>query len=200
MSQRGHSWQADIRAFLLDKALHSKPAKTTGRAVYVRRLLALLARHKGMISAILAASLVLNLCGLVVPRLTQAILDKVVPGGSFPLLTQLVLVMAAVTALQIGLTVWRRINLVKMSLELDRILLVEFCAHLLGLPISFFKKGRSGDLVARFDDHQHVRHLFAACVPGAAIDLVMVLVYFVVMFYYSTALALGYAGEVGLTW
>jgi ATP-binding cassette subfamily B protein len=163
---------------------------------YMRRLLALLADRKRTIAGILAASLLINFCGLVAPRITQTILDHLVSGGSgerpgaVPLLTEFVLLMAGATALQIGLTIWRRLTLVKMSLELDRVLLGEFCAHLLSLPLGFFKRQRSGDLVARFDDHQHIRHLFASCLPTAAIDSIMVAVYFVVMFYYSVPLAL----------
>jgi hypothetical protein len=50
-----------------------KAAKTTSRAVYVRRLLVLLASRKGTITGLPAASLVLNFWGLLGLRLTQAI-------------------------------------------------------------------------------------------------------------------------------
>jgi len=188
---------AGINGQLLDIGPKRKRPDVWPQRPYTRRLLALLAVRKRTLAGILAASLFLNLCGLVVPRVTQAILDRLVPGtssdsssGGTALLTQFVLLMAGVTVFQIGLTIWRRLTLVKMSLELDRVLLGEFCAHLLSLPLGFFKKQRSGDLVARFDDHQHIRHLFASCLPTAAIDSLMVAVYFAVMFYYSIPLAL----------
>jgi subfamily B ATP-binding cassette protein HlyB/CyaB len=154
-----------------------------------------------MWGAILVASLLLNLCGLAAPRITQGVLDSVLPEHNLELLTRLLVLLLLITGLQIGLTLWRRLTLVRLSLEIDRRMLGRMCAHLFSLPLSFFKGRRPGDLLGRFHDHGHVRHLLAGALTRAAIDAVMVLVYVAVMFAYSThlallvlGLALGFAG------
>src|SRR5262249_50003189 len=101
------------------------------------QILTLLGSHKATLARLLGASLVLNLFGLAPPRFTQAVLDRVLPERDLDLLTRLVLILTTVTALQILLTVWRRLTLVRLSLKLDRILLGDLLAHLLTLPMGF---------------------------------------------------------------
>ena len=160
----------------------------------VKRITRLLAAHKGTLAGILVSSLVLNLFGLVAPRFTQAILDHVLPQSDFTLLTQLILVLVLVTVFQILLTIWRRLTLVRLSLTIDRVVLAEFLGHVLSLPIAFFKQHQTGDLVARWSEHGHVRHLLAGGLTRVAIDALMVVVYFIVMFVYSVQLALVVVG------
>jgi ATP-binding cassette subfamily B protein len=152
--------------------------------------MALLAGQTRPLLRLLATSLLLNLLGLAVPAITQLILDRVVPAGDLTLLSQLVLVMALATALQIGLIVWRRLILVQLSTDLDRMLLGAFCAHVLTLPIQFFKVRRAGELVARFTEGEQVRSLVAGSLTRAVIDSALVLLYFSVLCWYSAQLGL----------
>src|SRR5262249_39379329 len=155
-----------------------------------RRILALLSAHQATVAGLLGASVLLNLLGLVAPRFTQAIVDHVLPEGDFVLLTRLMLAFVVVTAFQILFTVWRRLTLVRLSMKIDRIVLGAYCAHVLALPAGFFKYQRTGDLVARWTDHGHVRHLLAGSLTRVAIDAGMVVIYFAVLFAYSVRLAL----------
>jgi ATP-binding cassette subfamily B protein len=188
----------ELAARLGSGAVEMAPAWGTEKArplpSYRRRLLCQLAAHKGALAAFIASSLLLNLFGLVVPWITQAILDRVVPQGDLSLLAQLVAVMVSVTAFQIALTVWRRLLLLRMSVSIDRALLGAFSSHLLALPTSFFRRRRAGDLVARFNDGGQVRGLATGSLTRSAIDSAMVLVYFGVMFVYSARLAVVVAG------
>ena len=78
---------------------------TQSRSSYARRLLGLLTARWPTWTAILAASLVLNLCGLAAPRITQAVFDRVVPTGDFLLLAHFLLLLLVVTIVQLALTV-----------------------------------------------------------------------------------------------
>ena len=82
---------------------------------YLRSVVALLAARHGTWFAVLLASLFLNLCGLATPRITQVILDYVIPAEDFSLLIQLLLLLIAVTAFQVGFTIWRRWTLVHIN-------------------------------------------------------------------------------------
>jgi ABC-type bacteriocin/lantibiotic exporter with double-glycine peptidase domain len=139
---------------------------------------------------ILAASLLLNVCGLAAPRITQGVLDRVLPEQDLSLLVQLLMILLLVSTLQILLALWRRLTLVRLSLQIDRSMLGQMCSHLFSLPLSFFKGQHPGDLLGRFHDHGHFRHLFAGALTRVVIDAVMVVVYVVVMFAYSVHLSL----------
>lgn len=173
---------------------HILGQKTEGASSFASRLIRFIAARKGTVGAILGASLVLNVCGLAIPRLTQAILDRVVPQGDLGLLRHLVLIIVLVTTFQIGLTLWRRLVFVKMSLDIDRAMLGDFCGHLLTLPVQFFKERRAGEVVARFNDGGQVRNFFVARMPGVLVDSLMVIIYLGVMVYYSFSLTLLVAG------
>jgi ATP-binding cassette subfamily B protein len=164
--------------------------ESAGKRSYLRRVLALLSRRKQTLAGIMLASLILNLFGLVTPRMTQFVLDEAVPARDLALLGRIVLVLGLVTAYQIVLTIYRRLALVRLTLILARAMLKEFCAHLLSLPAQFFKVHASGDLVARFSDEGYARHPFTSSLTRVAIDSVMVVIYFVVMFFYSATLTL----------
>jgi subfamily B ATP-binding cassette protein HlyB/CyaB len=162
---------------------------TRNRSGYVRRLLALLGVRWRSWLGVLAGSLVLNLCGLAAPRVTQITLDHVLPSGDLRLLASLFGLMVVLAGVQVSLTVWRRLTLVRLSLEVDQRVLAEMCGHLLTLPVSFFKGRRPGDLLARFHDHGHIRHLLAGALSRVLIDTVMVFIFIGVLFTYSGWLA-----------
>jgi ATP-binding cassette subfamily B protein len=171
----------------MDETLNPhKAAKLT----YVGWLLRQAAQRWRQALIILGISLLLNLCGLVAPRATQAILDQVVPAADFGLLAHWLLILLLVTLLQIALTAWRRLSLVSMSLGIDGHVVKRLCDHLLRLPAAFFRDHRAGDLSARLQDNMYIRHLFAGGLSRVIIDAVMVVVYVVVLFGYNFKLAL----------
>ena len=176
-------------------------ARQAARGTYLRWLFQQARGRWRQAVLVLAFSLNLNLCGLVAPRVTQAILDQVVPTADFGLLAHWLFLLLIVTLLQIALTVWRRLCLVTMSLGIDGHMVRKLCEHLLRLPAAFFREHQAGDLAARLQDNQHVRHLFAGGLSRVVIDAVMVLVYVVVLFGYNVKLALlvlGCAATYGL--
>jgi ATP-binding cassette subfamily B protein len=182
----------ELASHLDSDAAEVTPAPRTesgrSRPSFGRRLLHQLAAHKWTLSAFLILTLLINLGGLGAPLATQFILDRVVARENLSLLAVVAIVMVFLMAFQIALTISRRLLLVRMSIQLDRVLLGEFCAHLLSLPTSFFRPRRVGDLVARFNDSGQVRGLVTGSLTRSAIDSLMVLVYLAVMSTYSVRL------------
>ncbi|MEX2285570.1 MAG: peptidase domain-containing ABC transporter [Planctomycetaceae bacterium] len=179
-------------------------AEVRPRTRAVKRLLTLVLQNKRTLIGVLITSVVLNLFGLASPLFTQQIVDRVLPPGADPragqsLLNLILVGMISVTVFQIVMSVVQGLVLVKLSQRLDRTLLTEFYAHLLTLPTRFFKLRRTGDIVARFADNQHVQRLFTAGPLSAILSLLMVIVYFVVMFYWSVRLSLVMLAFVPLT-
>jgi ABC-type bacteriocin/lantibiotic exporter with double-glycine peptidase domain len=167
---------------------HSRPA--IHNSSHFRRLLSAMGSYKGSIATILLCSFALSTLGLATPRITQVILDRVVPKGDRVLLGTWMAALGLVMIFQVVLGIVRRLVLVDMSLAMDHVVLGEFCGHLLQLPLGFFRTRKTGDLVARFQDHVNVRHLLAGSLTRVIIDVLMVAVYVGVMFSYNARLAL----------
>jgi ABC-type bacteriocin/lantibiotic exporter with double-glycine peptidase domain len=100
-----------------------------------KRLLDELALRYRALSGILLASLVLNICGLAAPRLTQTVLQRVIPSGDFSLLGVIMIGFVTICAIQTGLIILRRLALVRLSLSVDESLAGQIMARLLTLPI-----------------------------------------------------------------
>jgi ATP-binding cassette subfamily B protein len=147
---------------------------------------------------IFGVSVALSLCGVVLPRLTQAVLDDVMPTGDVGFLWQLIALLGALALTQVGLTVWRRLRVVQLIVAVDGRLMGGLCGHLLRLPCAFFRRNRSGDLLARLTDHINVRQLFIILLTRVAIDLVMGAVYVGMLFSYSVVLTGFVLGVFGL--
>src|SRR6266511_1800614 len=98
------------RAGLPQVAAGTANASAGPGASYVRQLLGLIAARRFRWGGILLASLLLNVCGLAAPRVTQGVLDTVLPEQDLGLLAELLTLLLVVTALQIGQTVWRRLT------------------------------------------------------------------------------------------
>jgi ABC-type bacteriocin/lantibiotic exporter with double-glycine peptidase domain len=94
---------------------------------YKQRLLEMINQHRGAVALVLGATVLINILGLAAPRITQAILDVVVPGKDLILLAEYLLVLIYV----------------RVSLSLDRTMLSAMCRHVLSLPIRFFKHRRA---------------------------------------------------------
>jgi len=183
---------SEFSGFVLQVTPTENAEKVRVKPRAIGRVLDLLKRNKKALMTILGVSLLLDICGLVPALFTRRIVDTVLlPSGSGSLsaLNLIAFGMVAVSTVQIGMTVVRGLVAVKLSQRLDRTLLHEFFAHLLTLPTRFFKLRRTGDIVARFGDNQHVRDLFTAGTMTAILDSMMVVVYFAVMFYMNVQLA-----------
>jgi ABC-type bacteriocin/lantibiotic exporter with double-glycine peptidase domain len=138
----------------------------------------------------LLASFVLNLCALAAPRITQAVLGRVIPQADTELLLWLLAALAVVGVLQVLLTLFRRLALVKLSLAIDRNTAGAICHRLLSLPLPYFRQHRDGDLAARVRDASQVRHVIAGNFPVAMLDAIMTVAYLAVMISYSMRLTL----------
>jgi subfamily B ATP-binding cassette protein HlyB/CyaB len=157
---------------------------------FLLRLRTELIRRWRSLAGVLLASLMLNLCALAAPRITQAVLGRVIPQADTELLLWLLAALAVVGVLQVLLTLFRRLALVRLSLAIDRNTAAAICHRLWSLPLPYFQQRRAGDLAARVRDASQVRHVIAGNFPVAVLDAVMTVAYLAVMASYSMRLTL----------
>ncbi|WP_194904235.1 peptidase domain-containing ABC transporter [Catenulispora rubra] len=156
---------------------------------YLRALLHMPGTRLPLIQ-MLGASTVAQLLGLGLPLLAAVILDKVVPAKNHSLLDLIGIGIAVVFAAQLVTTYLRSALIIYLQGRLDTQAMIGFCAHLLRLPLGYFQRRGTGDILLRVSSIAMLRELLTAQTLTAAIDLVMVSAYLALMAIVDIPLAL----------
>jgi ATP-binding cassette, subfamily B, bacterial CvaB/MchF/RaxB len=139
---------------------------------------------------ILVLSIVLQLLALTAPLYAQLTMDEVIARGDVDLLLVLALGFGLLMLIKTATTAIRSLVLLVVQNVLHFQLGARLFRHLIRLPMSFFEKRHIGDLLSRFASLQPIRNLLAEGMIAAVLDGVMAVITLVMIFVYSTQLAL----------
>jgi ABC-type bacteriocin/lantibiotic exporter with double-glycine peptidase domain len=142
------------------------------------RAWATLARHvartpglRPALGQILAASVLVAAASLVFPLGMQVLVDELLVVQATTDLTRAVAAGGALLALTVFVvTFLRQALLVFVHARLDEELMTGFFRHLLTLPLRYFQRRTSGDLLMRLSSNAQLRELLASHSVGAVID------------------------------
>jgi subfamily B ATP-binding cassette protein HlyB/CyaB len=194
------SFNALYTGYALHAGVEAAPSEVAGdleappRRFGLHWFLRELVRYPGIWRDALLAALFMQLVALLVPLLTQVIIDKVITHRTVNTLIVVAgaLVLATVFSAVLG---WVRQYLVlHTGTRIDSVLGGQVFAHLLRLPARYFEHRPTGVLVARLYGVETIRDFLAGAALGLLIDLPFMFLFVAVMLYYSpalTALALG---------
>ncbi len=122
---------------------------------------------------------------LILPFLTQAIVDKGIAGRSLSLIWLILIGELLIVAGRTVTDFIRRRLLLHVSMRVNIRLLSEFFLKLMRLPMAFFDTKLMGDLLQRMSDHQRVQSFLTGQVLSIAFTLLSFLVFGVVLAVYS---------------
>jgi ATP-binding cassette, subfamily C, bacteriocin exporter len=128
--------------------------------------------------------------GLAMSVYSQQLIDKILPSKNA---TKIILSTVLVVVLllgRVGLSILRQFLLLRQSKEFGVRLNTAFYEPLLHLPKSFFDTRKIGDFVARLNDTQRIQHTVSVLAGNLLVDMLMVLVAFVLLFYYNWPIGL----------
>lgn len=111
-------------------------------------------RSQGMARSIgyLAACIVLvELCSLIYPFVSQLIVDTAIANGDTKLVFVVALAFVALLLLRSATTMVRSLLMVRLSTSISYQMEVNLFKHLLRLPTPFFERRHVGDVVSRFE-------------------------------------------------
>jgi ATP-binding cassette, subfamily B, bacterial len=145
---------------------------------YVRQLL----RESPTLARVLAISLLLQLLALALPLLTGILVDRVVPRGDTGLLGILAAGLAGIVAFHFLATWIRARLLLRLQVQLDSRMTLDFLDHLVDLPYSFFQQRAAGDLIARLNSHARMHEMLTGDALSGALDGMLVSLYLVILF------------------
>ncbi|KAB7725708.1 NHLP family bacteriocin export ABC transporter peptidase/permease/ATPase subunit [Rudanella paleaurantiibacter] len=139
---------------------------------------------------ILLASLFLVVPGLVIPSFIKIFIDKYLVNGHADFVMPLLLIMASVLAINAVLVYIQQYYLLKLETKLALATSSKFLWHVFHLPISFFTQRYSGEIGNRVSLNDKVARLLSGDLANAALNVIIVVFYAVLMFSYDVPLTL----------
>ncbi|HJV69942.1 peptidase domain-containing ABC transporter [Ideonella sp.] len=146
-----------------------------------------LARRAGQA---LMLTLLLQSLMLLSPIYLQSVVDQALTTQDRPLVATLGLAFLLLAALQAAVTALRGWLLAVIGASLNLQLQRRLLHHLLRLPMGWFQRRQTGDVLSRFDSLQAMQRTMSTGLLEALVDGAMALLTLVMMFSYSARLAL----------
>ncbi|WP_370307646.1 peptidase domain-containing ABC transporter [Sinimarinibacterium flocculans] len=155
------------------------------------RLTAFFRRVAGLPQALLrllAFSIAIQLLALLMPLLTQLILDEVLTSADLQLLNVLAVGFALVVLLNVALSLARAMSILHLGAHLQFGWAANLFHHLIRLPLSYYEKRSVADILSRFRSLGAVQGLVSNTMIDTVIDGLMASTTLVVMFVYAPTL------------
>lgn len=135
-------------------------------------------------------SLALEFFGIITPFYMQWVIDQVLVSADRDLLTLLGVAFVCITLFQNVISALRSWVTAWFSSMLSVQWSSNLCAHLLGLPLSYFEERHVGDILSRFGSISNIQSTLTGRFISSIFDGVMALVTLAVIFTYNASLTL----------
>jgi ATP-binding cassette, subfamily B, bacterial len=133
------------------------------------------------LAQLLGVSAIVQLLGLALPALVWIVIDKVIPAKAGSALSLLGVGILVVFAAQLITGYLRAALIIYLQGRLDTQVMVSSWAHLLRLPLGYFQRRSTGDILLRVSSIGMLRELLTAQTLTAVLDLLMIALYLAVM-------------------
>ena len=162
---------------------------TERQTVTPRQLLGRVTGLRRSLLQIFTLALVLEAFMLLSPFFMQWVVDSVLVSLDRELLVTLGVGFALLVLIQVATGALRSWAVLHLSSTLNLQWLANVFAHLMRLPVAWFEKRHTGDVMSRFDAVQKIQQVLTTSFIEAILDGVLVIVTLVMMFIYSATLS-----------
>jgi len=150
----------------------------------------LLKPHKYILLQAFVGAVIFTLLGFSTAIYIEKITDFVLVGGNTKLLNLLSVIMIVLLVLKICIGLFKDVFLIKTGQQIDARLILGYYKHLLKLPQQFFDTMRVGEIISRINDAVKIRAFINGVALSLAVNVLIVLFSFGLMFTYYWKLAL----------
>ena len=147
-------------------------------------------KYKAPLIEVLFAALFMQILALLSPLITQSVIDKVLVHNSLSTLDVLAIGLLLIAIFETILSVARNYIFTHTASKIDVILSCRLFNHLFRLPMRYFETRRVGDTVARVRELENIRRFLTGVPMTTLLDAMFIIVYIIVMLFYSTKLTL----------
>jgi len=137
---------------------------------------------------VLLAVFTVQILGILTPVMTQVVVDKVLVHNSMSTLNVLTIGIAIVYIYELILGLAKNYVFTHTTNRIDVMLSFRLFRHLFALPLKYFESRRVGETVARVRELDSIRNFLTGTPLSSMIDLIFIIVYIVVLFFYSKML------------
>jgi HlyB family type I secretion system ABC transporter len=146
--------------------------------------------HWLVLLEVFIASVFIQIFGLITPLFTQVILDRVVVQQSTLTLNAVGIGLIFFSLFRVAMTALRQYLLDQTATRVNAALIIGFVRHTFRLPLSFFESRYVGDIISRVQENQKIQRFLTGEALSIILDLLTVVIYIGVMFWYSWQMAL----------
>jgi ATP-binding cassette, subfamily B, bacterial HlyB/CyaB len=157
-----------------------------------------IARYRRPLAQVAVASLFVQAFALLTPIFFQLVVDKVLVHKGVSTLTVIIVGMLGLGVFDALLQFLRSYTLSHTTNRIDVELGRRLFHHLFRLPLSYFETRAAGQTVARVRELETIRSFLTGQGLTSLLDLVFTVIFFAVMFLYSTKLTLIVIGSIPL--
>jgi len=156
----------------------------------ISSLISRITNSKLSIIYIVTASLFLVIPGLVIPSFLKIFIDKYLINNFSGFVMPLLLIMGLVLIVNAFLVYLQQYFLLKLETKLALVTSSKFLWHVFHLPIAFFTQRYSGEIGNRVSLNDKVAKLLSGDLANAALNVIVVIFYAILMFSYDVTLTL----------
>ncbi len=147
-------------------------------------------KYKKPLLQVLLAAFTMQILGLFTPMMMQVVIDKVLVHNSYTTLDVLAFGLLLIAIFECLMSMARTYVFTHTVSKIDVMLGARLFRHLFSLPFRYFETRRVGDTIARVRELENIRTFLTGTPLTLVIDIMFLIVYVVVMFFYSKQLTL----------
>lgn len=144
--------------------------------------------YKRLLFQLLAGLLAGSLLQLILPFLTQSVVDIGIHTADLHFITIILLAQLVLFAGRLGMDVLRSWILLHISTRINITVMAEFLLKLMALPVSFFDSKRTGDILQRMNDRQRIETFLTGASVNVLFSLANLLIFSVVLAFFNAAI------------
>ncbi len=151
-----------------------------------------LLKYKNLVFQLTIGLLVGSLLSLILPFLTQSIVDVGIQNQDLNFIYLVLLAQIMLFLGRMGIEVIRSWILLHLSTRINISIISDFFIKLMKLPISFFDTRMTGDIMQRINDHHRIEQLLTNSSINTLFSLVNLIIFSIVLLFYDYRLFLVY--------
>lgn len=141
--------------------------------------------YRSMIGQLLLAMLVGSLMQMVLPFLSQAMVDQGINGKNLNVITLILLAQLGFFVATLSIDYIRSWIMLHMNSRIDIQLIADFLIKLTAMPLQFFDSRMTGDILQRIGDHGRIKNFLLSNSLRIVFSLINLVVFLSILAYYN---------------
>ncbi len=172
------------------------PEERKKNGLCIRSFWGYLTPYRSMIGQLMLAMLVGSLIQLVLPFLSQAMVDQGINGRDMDIITMILMAQLFFFMATLSIDYIRSWITLHMNTRIDISLIADFLIKLTAMPLQFFDSRMTGDILQRIGDHGRIKNFLLGNSIRIVFSMINFLVYLCILAYYNmTVLGIFVAGN-----